>query len=381
MDDRAQHDEIACRTNLMLEYQQVLNTVCKYLGLTGGNGLPAPDYMIYGELEKRLMPGGYEWPRYEDGEPVQIGNEFIDYGGFVQKVKRIYFTKDGYCLISEIETCYLRRYGETVKRPIVPAADDKPLKVGQTVYAKNYGYVKCTVLSFEWIVDGWLVEVENENGHKFRQTPDEFTHQRPVLDIDHMVIKDGDTVWDVETGHEYKVDKVNGCIITIDGNDYSSMNNGAYYLRMYPSYRIIKLTHQRPALDAQGTLIKVDDTVWHIVVFNRTPNPSMRVVEISNTNGVNWVSAEDDNGNKMNAPAEQFTHIKPEESDTWERVEADCSKADIEYCNEHGLLDPSCNADEGEAAERHCIDCGCTCGEKMARDLVRRCKALSKRDK
>lgn len=75
----------------------------------------------------------------------------------------------------------------------------------------------------------------------------------------------------------------------------------------------------------------------------------------------------------------KLTHIKPEPPDTWERIEADCSKADVEYCDKYGLLDPSCNADEGEAAERHCIDCGCTCGEKMARDLVRRCKALAER--
>lgn len=73
----------------------------------------------------------------------------------------------------------------------------------------------------------------------------------------------------------------------------------------------------------------------------------------------------------------KLIHIKPEPPDTWERIEADCSKADVEYCDEHGLLDPSCNADEGETAERHCIDCGCTCGEKMARDLVRRCKKLA----
>ena len=66
----------------------------------------------------------------------------------------------------------------THRGPVL-AADGKPLEAGQTVYAKNYGYVKCTVLAIEWVVDGYLVEVENEGGHKFRQTPDEFTHERP----------------------------------------------------------------------------------------------------------------------------------------------------------------------------------------------------------
>lgn len=71
------------------------------------------------------------------------------------------------------------RHDIVTHRAPVLAADGMPLEVGQTVYAKNYGYVKCTVLAIEWVVDGYLVEVENEGGHKFRQTPDEFTHQRP----------------------------------------------------------------------------------------------------------------------------------------------------------------------------------------------------------
>ena len=69
----------------------------------------------------------------------------------------------------------------THRAPVL-AADGRPLREGETVYAKNYDYVKCAVLAIEWVVDGYLVEVENEGGHKFRQTPDEFTHERPVAD-------------------------------------------------------------------------------------------------------------------------------------------------------------------------------------------------------
>ena len=32
-------------------------------------------------LDRRLMPEGYEWPRFEDGEPVRIGDKFIDHQG------------------------------------------------------------------------------------------------------------------------------------------------------------------------------------------------------------------------------------------------------------------------------------------------------------
>ena len=65
--------------------------------------------------------------------------------------------------------------------------------------------------------------------------------------------------------------------------------------------------------------------------------------------------------------------------DSWERLEEDCAKSDVDYCAERGLLDPSCDTVEGDASTRHCTDCGCTCGEKMARDLVRRARALAER--
>lgn len=71
-----------------------------------------------------------------------------------------------------------------------------------------------------------------------------------------------------------------------------------------------------------------------------------------------------------------LTHERP---DSWERLEGDCAKSDVDYCAERGLLDPSCDTVEGDGSTRHCTDCGCTCGEKMARDLVRRAKALAER--
>ena len=72
--------------------------------------------------------------------------------------------------------------GNLAHRAPVLAADGKPLRVGETVYTTHYGHVKCTVLAIEWVVDGYLVEVENEGGHKFRQTLDEFTHAKPEQD-------------------------------------------------------------------------------------------------------------------------------------------------------------------------------------------------------
>ena len=78
---------------------------------------------------------------------------------------------------------------------------------------------------------------------------------------------------------------------------------------------------------------------------------------------------------------EKGERVRRPVADTWERLEEDCAKSDVDYCAERGLLDSSCDVVEGDGSTRHCTDCGCTCGEKMARDIVRRAKALAERER
>lgn len=207
-------------------------------------------------LSKRLMPVGMEWPVFEDGEPVRVGDEFMGRDGKTYTVKQIRFM--GY-YFSLYDFCgekpqFKADYGEHVKRPApkVLAADGEPLEAGQTVYAKNYGYVKCTVLAIEWVVDGHLVEVENEGGHKFRQTPDEFTHQRPVLDANGVPIKVGDTVYDKDTGDRFEVDG-----FSHDGVVCTDIDACESDLEILPS----QLTHHAPVLAADGKPLREGETV------------------------------------------------------------------------------------------------------------------------
>lgn len=179
-------------------------------------------------VNKRLMPEGMEWllevwPKWSNGEYCKFGDWWTaaKYGYYEPKqLRRLgFYTPEqlkeweqdegdnyGYewNFMRPSNTNYRPDKAETPAFKVL-AADGEPLEVGQTVYATHYDYVRCTVLSFEWAVDGWLVEVENEGGNKFRQTPDCFTHQRPVLDEDGVPIKVGDTVWDIETGIEFEV--------------------------------------------------------------------------------------------------------------------------------------------------------------------------------
>ena len=145
--------------------------IAEMLGTSIYDGTDNADALL-DKLEKRLMPEGIEWPKV-DGRPVDFNTCYKPSVGALEAV----------CIYNN-RACEVMGHDGIIKpvseiHAIVLAADGEPLEVGQTVYAKNYGYVKCTVLAIEWVVDGYLVEVENEGGHKFRQTPDEFTHEQP----------------------------------------------------------------------------------------------------------------------------------------------------------------------------------------------------------
>lgn len=212
-----------------------------------------------GAVEKRLMPDGMEWlldvwPRWSNGEYCKFG-DWWKAGKYGEPKPRqlsrlAFFTPEQLREWGQDEgenfgyAWDFMRPSDTTYRPdkVEPpapkalAADGKPLEVGQTVYAPHYDYVRCTVLSFEWAVDGWLVEVENEGGNKFRQTPDCFTHQRPVLDADGEPIREGDTLYVLGFGEPLTVKG-----FTDDGRVLMSFHDENSL-----GYKTSKLTHEQP---------------------------------------------------------------------------------------------------------------------------------------
>ena len=123
-----ERQERICELNkLKRAYVDALNGVCKRLGLTDGTGLPDMPEVIWTELDRRLMPEGMEWlveawPRFEDGEPVRVGDEISwrDEGGVVNSIE---LQDGGYFILHAAdgaEDWILPQYfpGERVKRPI-----------------------------------------------------------------------------------------------------------------------------------------------------------------------------------------------------------------------------------------------------------------------
>lgn len=103
------------------------------------------------EVRKRLMPEGCEWPRYESGEPVRAMDEFADCFGRTHRAVAIglmsatYVLQDSDSQTGELRTINQCPYGSPVKRPAALAADDEPLREGEMVWEVETG-------------DGYVVE-------------------------------------------------------------------------------------------------------------------------------------------------------------------------------------------------------------------------------
>lgn len=87
---------------------------------------------------ERALPEGMEWPRFEDGDPVKVGDE-VEYKGETMRVYLATLDADGWalwCSREGIDGRLSGSFGERVKRPApkVFDADGAPIKVGDTVY-------------------------------------------------------------------------------------------------------------------------------------------------------------------------------------------------------------------------------------------------------
>lgn len=164
------------------------------------------------EVKKRLMPAGMEWPRFETGEQVRIGDEFADGLGGTRVCTSVEFLAceegardvlihwDGDDPDNAMLVCMAS--GERVKRtaPKVLDADGVEIRVGETVWDTKTG---C----------GRTVRAVNDNGtvefydHENRGWFGKFlTHRAPVLAADGRPLREGETVWGTgREEHEYVI--------------------------------------------------------------------------------------------------------------------------------------------------------------------------------
>lgn len=109
--------------------------VAGLLGIDVGSMADEVQDAIMDELDKRLMPPGCEWPRFEDGEKVLEGDSFLYVAhGNTPNVKR--FELNAVFDSPGGEWIYKFKNGERIKRPEpeVLGADGLPIRVGETVW-------------------------------------------------------------------------------------------------------------------------------------------------------------------------------------------------------------------------------------------------------
>ena len=161
-----------------------------------------------GEVERRLLarliPEGYEWPRYETGELLRYKDRYIQ-DGAESEVWHVDFDSYGEATIlnRDYSKCSLDK-GERVKRPApkVLDADGVEVEVGDDLYSVE-GMLKFHVSAIDkksgriateamFALDKWA-------------DPKMYTHRAPVLAADGLPLREGETVWDVLGNRRFKV--------------------------------------------------------------------------------------------------------------------------------------------------------------------------------
>lgn len=131
---------------------------------------------------ERALPEGVEWPRFEDGELVKIGDE-VDFDGVTANVHGVTMRADTINLLvdgAEVVGVIRCSYGELVKRPTpkVLDADGVEIRVGDTVYGDD-DPEQLIVDSFDGPGCICVTLAKSPSGMLYTIEPSRLTHKRP----------------------------------------------------------------------------------------------------------------------------------------------------------------------------------------------------------
>lgn len=230
--------KVAEQSNEIQVLRDAFFETCARLGITCSGSVVDDAQCAWREIARRLMPEGMEWPRFEDGELVDFGDDVaIDDDG-ARGVDKVVFYGDQWRLFDRYG-CEINEDmmgpGERVKRPAP--------RVGDTVWHVETGE-QCKVVE----VDSRSVSVDfRADGGGTKHTgsvlPVNLTHRAPVPAADGKPLCEGETVWLTDESERHVVLSTEKDAI---GNIVTEVQApGMVKVHISPS----RLTHERPVSD------------------------------------------------------------------------------------------------------------------------------------
>ena len=216
------------------------------------------------ELDRRLMPEGYEWPRYESGEPLRYEDRYV-YDGREREVWHVDFDSFGEpTILNKDGTRCQPDKGERVKRPAPKVLDADGVEIREKrdvwwICEGDERGVHAERLRVETIGPDGLIECSPYNGGTWVYLePSELYVNKPVPASDGKPLSEGETVWHIKTGREYVVVEPSyGDTVVVRLAKYDDAEG--------EQYAPDKLTHERPEIDSWERLEKdANDLVYDI---------------------------------------------------------------------------------------------------------------------
>ena len=209
-------------------------------------------------LRDRLMPEGMEWlveawPRFEDDAPVKLLDDFERYGE-ESGASAVTMYADGSFALN----CRAYSRGERVKRPTpkVLDADGVECHVGDHGYWLDQPGVEVIIKHIDPREMSQLT-VYDVHGRGNTIGAEEFTHRAPVIAANGEPLLKDETVWSVESGTRYTVEKITDELIPVKCR--SEMGST---VSLHPS----QLTHERP--ESWGQLEKDARSIARDIAWN-----------------------------------------------------------------------------------------------------------------
>lgn len=324
------------------------------------------------KLSERLMPGGMEWllevwPKWSNGEYCKFGDWWTaaTYGYYEPKqLRRLGLYTPGQ--LKEWEQDEGDNYGyewdfmrpsDTTYRPdkVEPPmpkvldADGEEIREGDVLYSVETGdYV---------IVDSiepgnpWFVITDGSLQHCAK-----FTHERPVLDMDGVEIRVGDTVCGTRDMEPMRVVDTDSRECGFKHIKCEKEGDGFWF------YCPDELTHKLPVIAADGKPLREGETVYDVEDEKGYPY----IVTSTELDGFGHVktTCEEPTPASVSIHPNRLTHEQP---DSWKRLEKDAEKTVCEYFG----------------ANYDCANCpleSARCAEEAKKDIIRRARKLAKKE-